>query len=81
MWAQGGRDKEVTSRRNDYFRQSHLPSVEGRGPITPITLLVLLRKFCTHWFKIPLLREAESKIRLGSKSWFADLGLSVRHAR
>lgn len=34
-----------------------------------ITSLVLISKFQTDWFKIPLLGEATTAVNLGSKSW------------
>lgn len=34
-----------------------------------ITSLVQLRKYQTEWFKIPLQEDAETALRLASKSW------------
>ena len=59
----------------DYFRQGYFLLGEGGGSgvgLRQVTLLVLTRKFQTDWFKVPLLREAETAI----KSWFAVLGTS-----
>ena len=34
------------------------------------------RKFKIVWLKLPSLGEVEIAVRLGVKSWFADVGLS-----
>ena len=51
-------------KKKDYFRQSYLSLSEGEGSITYFTSPVLIRKFQIDWFKIPLLGEAESAVRL-----------------
>lgn len=61
-------DKQV--KRVDYFRQSHPPLGEEGvgGVIRQIISLGLTRKFQTNCFKIPLLGEALTAIKLGIKS-------------
>ena len=34
-------------------------------------------KFYTDWLKVTFQEEAETSVRLGIKSWFADMGLST----
>ena len=34
-------------------------------------------KFYTDWLKVTFQGEAETSVRLGIKSWFADVGLST----
>ena len=55
-------------KKKDYFRQSYLSLSEGEGSITYFTSSVLNRKFQIDWFKIPLLGEAESAVRLVSST-------------
>ena len=38
---------------------------------------MLTRKFQIDWFKVTFLGGVESVIRLDTKSWFADVGLST----
>ena len=48
----------------------HFPLGEGRGRlIRHFTLLMLIRKFQAEWFKIALLGEDKTSLRLGTKSW------------
>ena len=45
--------------------------------IRQTTSLLLTRKFQIDEFEIIFLGEVETVIKLGIKSWFADVGLSV----
>ena len=47
-----------------------------RGSIRKITSRVQTGKFKIVWLKLPFLGEVEIAVRLGVKSWFADVGLS-----
>lgn len=58
------RMKHGNEKKIYYFRQSYLSLLEGEGSITYFTSPVLIRKFQIDWFKIPLLGEAESAVRL-----------------
>lgn len=59
-----------------YFRQGYFPLVGGGvgWGLMQITSLMWIRKFQTDWFKIPLLGEAETPIKLGVKPWFDIMG-------
>lgn len=48
------------------------------GVIRQITSLVLIKKFLIDWFKISYLGEADTVIKLGTKSRFDDMGLRIR---
>lgn len=48
----------------DYFRRSHLPFREAKPVKRQVTSLVLIRKFQIEGFKIALLGEAETAVRL-----------------
>lgn len=55
--------------RVDCFRQGDLPLREYRG-FYHVDVLISVGQEIPGWFKIPLLREAETEIRLGIKSWW-----------
>ena len=78
FYRQKGRNEEGKKQRADHFRQGHLSlkARYSRGLIGQIISLVLIGKFQTDWFKIPLLGKAETAVRLGTKFWFAGVGLS-----
>ena len=48
-----------------------------KGFLEQITSLVLTRLFQIDWLKVTFLAEGETAVRLGIKSWFADMGLST----
>lgn len=50
---------------------------DGGGSIRQIDSLVLTKRFETDWLKAIFLGKDESAIRLGSKSWLADVGFRV----
>ena len=56
--------------------QARLPSSRARwGSISQITPLMLTRSSHIDWLKVIFLVEAKTAVRLGSTSWFADVGL------
>ena len=55
----------------------HLCLWDMKEFIRQTTSLLLTRKFQTDEFEIIFLGEVETVIKLGIKSWFADVGLSV----
>ena len=59
----------------DCLCQDHLPLGDGKGLIRQIPSLVLTREFQISW-KILLLGEVETIIKIGIKSWFGDSGLA-----
>ena len=68
-------DKEVIKKG---LFQARSPSFGRRqGSIRWVTSQVLARKFQTGLVKITFLGEAETAVRLGIRSWFADMGLST----
>ena len=57
------------------FKQDHLPLVKHKG-LSGLPHHCYL-KFYTDWLKVTFQGETETAVRLGIKSWFADMGLST----
>lgn len=58
--------------------QAVCPSYRGReGCLGQMTSLALTRKFQINGLRVPFLGEADSAIRLGLPSWFADMGFGT----
>ena len=70
MQKEGGINK---LKRICYVRQGTFPLGRSVGLIRQITSLVLSRKFLTDWFKILLLGEAATEIRLVIKFWLSEV--------
>ena len=51
--------------------------VEWNASVRWIVFLLLTRKFQIDWFKITFLGEIDTAVRLGIKSWLADMRLST----
>lgn len=64
--------RQKEAKRVDYFRQGHFPLWNGRGFYQTAYFIISPGNY-SGWFKIPLLGEAESAIRLVIKLWFGDV--------
>ena len=66
--------------RDTYFFSSFIPLIflwGIKGVYQAGTSLVLTKKFQIVRLKVTFLGEVETAVRLGVKSWFADVGLST----
>ena len=71
--------RQGSQKQKEGLFQARSPSSKGRVEAChlKITSLVLIRKFQANRFKMSSLEDTETVIRLGIKSWFADVGLST----
>ena len=60
---------ETRKLRVDYVSKVSFPRGKAEGLTRQISSLGLTRKFWMDWFKISLLAEAKTTVRLGVKLW------------
>lgn len=70
---------EFNQRKGTGQGKRGLPHLLGgqKGFVRQVTSLLLTKKFQMVWFKIKLLGEVETAVRLGTKSWFAEVAFSI----